>query len=199
MLDKTLPYYDIIMKADYATATVHKIIDLPDGYSYKLYEDGDEHKWAQLEKSVNEFNTTTDALAYFNKAFTPYKDELYKRMCFILNAKGQYVATSTAWYKEDEENHYPLLHWVSVSPDAQGLGLGKAIVVYALHQFLNVENVNDIYLHTQTWSAPAVGLYGKLGFYVSYDTFFGQSSDKEAKAILESVLKKEIIDIIYEQ
>ena len=197
MLDKSLPYYDIIMKADFATATAHKIIDLPDGYTYKMYEDGDEQKWAQVETSVGEFNSVDDALAYFNKVFAPYKEELYKRMCFILNAERHYVATATAWYRENETAHFPLLHWVSVSPDAQGLGLGRAVVVYALHQFLSTEIPKTIYLHTQTWSAPAVGLYGKLGFHVSYENFFGQSSDKEAKAVLETVLKKEIIDMIY--
>ena len=197
MLDKSLPYYDIIMKATYSSATTHKIIDLPKGYHYKFYEDGDELHWAKIETSVDEFENLDAALAYFHRVFAPHKDILSKRMCFILNAKNEYVATATAWYKEDETSHFPLLHWVSVLPSVQGLGLGKAIVVYALHQFLNVETSKTIYLHTQTWSAAAVALYAKLGFHITYDSFFMQTTDKEAKTILETVLKKEILAILF--
>jgi len=79
----------------------------------------------------------------------------------------------------------------------QGFGLGKAITIYALHQFLTLSDSKPIYLHTQTWSATAVAMYGKLGFKVSNEVFFQLSTRKEAKAVLERVLSKEVIDCVY--
>ena len=39
MLEKSLPYSDIIMKADHVTASTWKPAYLPDGYSFKMYEE----------------------------------------------------------------------------------------------------------------------------------------------------------------
>lgn len=69
MLEKSLPYSDIIMKADHVTASTWKPAYLPDGYSFKMYEEGDETAWADLETSVKEFSSREEALAYFQKVF----------------------------------------------------------------------------------------------------------------------------------
>lgn len=192
MLNKTIPYYDIIMKARKEDACFHPIIVLPAGFTYKMYEAGDEQHWAELETSVNEFENKSDALAYFNRVFMPYKDILASRMCFILDSDGNYVATASAWFKTNDERRYAVLHWVSTSPKAQGLGLGKAIVIYALSKFNDLEQESDIFLHTQTWSYIAVGLYGKLGFKITDEALLESKTDPKAYAVLEDYMRPDL-------
>ena len=65
MLDKTLPYYNIIMKRQEGTKTPNPI--LPKGFSFNLYTEGDEIYWAKIETLVGEFDSIEEALDYFGK------------------------------------------------------------------------------------------------------------------------------------
>lgn len=199
MLDKNLPYMDIIMKATKEIACTQPISQLPEGYSYHMYKAGDEIAWAELETSVEEFDSFEDALTYFNRVFMPYQDILQERMCFIKDENDHFVSTATAWFKQDDKKRYALLHWVSTSPQKQGLGLASAIVKYALSRFNEVEpNESEIFLHTQTWSYKAIGLYYKYGFKITKDALLDCSSDMGCIPILEKELPKEMMKNIIE-
>ena len=194
-MDKSLPFYDIIMKA--------KMQDWPkpslkEGYAFKNYEDGDEEAWAKLETSVGEFDCIDDARAYFAKTFLPYKQELYERMFFIVDEKNVVVATASAWFKDDENRHYAILHWVSTSPHHQGKGLGKAIVGYALHHFPKIENEKEVFLHTQTWSYNALGIYARFGFKITQDPLVHYTTDMRCIPVLRQVIPDEMMDNLVE-
>lgn len=200
MLEKDLPYMDIIMKADKEVAVNHPLSQLPEGYSYHMYKDGDEIAWAELETSVEEFETFEDALTYFNRVFMPFQDTLHERMCFIVNEEGKFVSTASAWFKEDDKRRYALLHWVSTAPDEQGKGLASAIVKYALSKFKTLEpEEKEIFLHTQTWSYKAVGLYNKLGFYITKTPLLDCETNMDCIPILEKELPKELMQNIMER
>ncbi|MBQ4335586.1 MAG: GNAT family N-acetyltransferase, partial [Lentisphaeria bacterium] len=62
MLDKSLPYYDIIMKMPGRNLLSLPEPVLPEGYSFRLYKPGDEYAWARLESQVLEFPTHGKAL-----------------------------------------------------------------------------------------------------------------------------------------
>ena len=49
MLDKSLIYKDIVMCLPFEDLEDLKVPVLPDGYSYKMFESGDEIAWAKLE------------------------------------------------------------------------------------------------------------------------------------------------------
>lgn len=197
-MNKNLPYYDIIMRCKKQSDI--KVHPLPEGYRFKAYEDGDEKHWASLENEVNEFETIDDALAYFNRTFMPYKEYLHDRMFFILDDKGNYVATTSAWFKDDDQRHYALIHWVSVSPTQQGKGLGSCIVSYALSQFVKVEPYeNEIFLHTQTWSYKAIALYYKYGFKITMTPLVNCYTDMKCMEVLKEVLPSELLDKLVEQ
>ena len=49
MLDKSLVYKDIVMCLPFEDLEDLKVPVLPDGYSYKMFESGDEIAWAKLE------------------------------------------------------------------------------------------------------------------------------------------------------
>ena len=167
MLDKTVPYQSIIMvlPADRLQAAAKPC--LPTGYAFRFYQPGDEKHWARIETAVLEFDTEAAALDYYSRVFLPDAAELPKRCVFVVDPDGMPVATATAWEDETPETgRQRILHWVSVLPDRQGLGLGKAVVQRALQVFAEQERKEDVYLHTQTWSHTAVQLYRKLGFLV---------------------------------
>ena len=196
-MNKQIPYYDVIMKAN--TIKDLQPLPLPTGYTYKNFTDGDEKHWVKLECEVDEFHCEEDAYAYFNRVFKPYPEQLKERMYFILDEKQNYVATASAWFKDDATRHYALVHWVSVSPTQQGKGLGKAIFHYVLYKFAQVEaNETEIFLHTQTWSYKAIGLYGKYGFRITHTPLLKQTTNWECIPVLKTVLDNDVVDALIE-
>ena len=162
MLDKNIAYKNIIMRLDGRPKSVEAA--LPTGYSFKLFEPGDEKHWAEIEASVLEFDSPQSAEDYFTRSYLPRAHELAKRCVFVLTPAGKPVATATAWYEESELGRQATLHWVSATPTHQGRGIGRAVTVKALALMRILEPGLPIWLHTQTWSHIAVRLYHSLGF-----------------------------------
>ena len=196
-MNKNIPYYDIIMRCtDFHNV---KIAPLPMGFHFKFYEDGDEYYWAKLETDVNEFENIDSALDYFHRTFTPFKEFLFNRMIFVIDPNGEYVATSTAWFKDDDKRHYALLHWVCVSLKQRSNGLGNCVVSYALANFITLEPYEkEVFLHTQTWSFKAIGLYYKFGFKITDQKLVNSVTDFDALSVLKEVLPKKITDHLIE-
>jgi RimJ/RimL family protein N-acetyltransferase len=165
MLDKSLTFYHFIMKMPRERLALMPEPKLPEGYTFAMYEDGNEVDWARLESLVLEFPSQEKALEYFNREYRdPYRNELYKRCVFVKNPEGKVVATTTAWFMDTSLGHRGWLQWISTDPAEQGKGLGKAVIIKAMQLFKDVEPNSDIYLHTQTWSHTAIYLYHKIGF-----------------------------------
>lgn len=191
MLIKSVPFKHIYMKIDAKDVPKIEVPNLPDGYTYRFYQEGDREKWAKLELAVGEFETLEAALARYDSEFTAEGERFKKiaetfdvgieavkgRQVFIENPQGEVVATTTAWIGIKDGEYQPMLHWVSVSPECQGLGLGRAIVSKAMSLFSTLDPGKDVMLHTQTWSYPAVVLYHKLGFYLCQTEGFRPDND----------------------
>ena len=166
MLDKNVPYFDVIMCLPDGEA-LPPVPALPPGYAYKLFEPGDEEGWCGTETSVGEFDSDGQAMEYFRREFAPYPKELLRRMAFIADESGILIANAAAWWRVDaERGAVPLLHWVAVRPSHQGKGLGRAVTCKALSLFSgpSVKEKGDIWLMTQTPSHVAIDLYVSLGF-----------------------------------
>lgn len=165
MLDKSLEYFDFIMKMPCERIEHLPPARLPEGYTFALYQDGNEHDWARLESLVGEFASEEKALEYFKREYQdPFSDKLRQRCVFVKNPAGRIVATATAWFMPSSLGNRGWLQWISTDPAEQGKGLGKAVIIKALQLFPQYEPGSDIYLHTQTWSHKAIYLYHKLGF-----------------------------------
>ncbi|MGX7173924.1 GNAT family N-acetyltransferase [Enterococcus ratti] len=176
MLDKRVPYAEIWMTRPISEAL--PIVSLPEGYHFESYTVGDEKEWARIEASVGEFATKAQGLAYFQRVFSPYLQQLKQRMLFVATDAGEKVATCTAWYKKRKDGTYPLFHWLAVTPPHQGKGIAKALTVEVLRLFQEVEVQGPIYLHTQTWSHLAIRLYQQLGFSISSENFSGSQNSE---------------------
>ena len=191
MLDKSIPYAEFWMYRSRDLPVTE--LSLPEGFHFDYYQAGDEHDWAAIETAVLEFDNKTEALAYFNKTFFPYPEELKQRMVFVTTNLGEKVGTCSAWWKETAKgDRYPLIHWVAIKPSYQGMGLAKAMVNHVLKILQDLEQSSLIYLHTQTWSYAAIRLYQKLGFDISTKTIDGSPNTdyQKAKAILAELETK---------
>lgn len=192
MLDKSIPYKHVFMKASAETiaAAVHGI--LPEGYRFKHYVPGDEIHWARIETSVGEFDSESAALEYFAKEFGPYPEKMRERSVFVVNPAGIPVATATAWTHLNKIGDRATVHWVSALPSEQGKRLGQAVVQEVMTIFAEKQPGEEVWLHTQTWSHKAICLYHKLGFAVAAAepvlTEAYQYDPQPAFAVLEAVM-----------
>ena len=165
MLDKSLQYFDFIMKMPKERIGALPEITLPPGYTLDFYKAGDDQAWARLEALVLEFVSEEKALEYFRKNYSvPFTPQLEQRCVFVRDASGKAVSTATAWFMSSSLGNRGWLQWISTDPEHQGRGLARAVITKALQLFPKYEPFSDIYLHTQTWSHKAIYLYHKLGF-----------------------------------
>lgn len=184
MLDKSIKYYDIIMKRD--AGSYVPCFELPEGFRFASFQKGDEKHWADIETSVQEFDSEAKALAYFNKEFRMTK-EMELRCFFIQNEMQEKIATFTVWWDYIGKRRVPKVHWVSVRPECQGLGLGKTLVCEGMRRFIEIEGDVDIYLHTQTWSYKAINIYSKFGFYITDERGLGGCENLDYNKALEII------------
>lgn len=192
MLDKTIPYYNILMKCPYISRD--KAIYLPYGYTFKTYEDGDEAAWADIERAAGDFEDITkeETVDYFRKQYFPHKEELYERCMFALDEKKKPVGTCMAWFDNKDNKRAASIHWLCVSPRIQGKGIGRALLWKTMSLFESKGEV-PVYLHTQPWSFQAVSLYLSAGFYaMKSETFAGfENQYSLAAEVLKEYLSSE--------
>jgi mycothiol synthase len=132
---------------------------LPQGYVLRPMQ-ADE-VWAYLAV-MNASNYAGEAdQAWFERAFAsdPEYDPAHLRIIW----KGeQPVAAAAGWHEEIEGERWGVVHWVGVAHSERGRGLGRAIVLAALHH-LHQRGFARATLVTQVWRLPAIATYLQLG------------------------------------
>jgi len=136
---------------------------LPAPFSTRIFVEGDERAWAEVETLAGEFADRGKALEHHRKEFGGKADELCDRCFFLLDPAGDPIGTATAWYNSDFlGGGYGRLHWVAIVPEWQGKNLAKPLVSAAM-QGLALRH-ECAYLTTQTTSFKAVKIYFDFGF-----------------------------------
>ena len=127
MLDKSLPMcYVLMVKED---TEVYPRYSLPDGYSFKFYEKGDEKTWVEIEMTVGQFQTMEEGLASFNVEFVEgHTLQPEERIFFVIDSNGKAVATGALWNGEWKGETKQRMHWIAVDESCKGKGIAKAIV-----------------------------------------------------------------------
>ena len=193
MLDRTIPYYNMILRCD---RVLPMEISLQEGYAIRGYRAGDEDAWAELEYGCGDFAAAAEAKAYFVGKYLTDPALAAERVFFLTAPDGSIAGSVICW--EDDRQGLPVmsLHWLIVREDEQGKGLGEALCRHALRIFRRIDNSRPVYIHTQPWSWKAVLLYVKLGFKLQAEDTFAAYENQYAQAMqtLQGVLTQEQYD-----
>lgn len=192
MLDKSIPYYPVIMVKSLQTA--YPRYSLPNGYKFVPYNNGLEKEWATLQYETGQIESLDAAMHRFKKEYLPLL-ELAKKNCWFVCVEktNEIVATASLW----RGNHFGIqldrIHWVAVKNNYNGKGLAKALLTKVLER----SHSEIIYLTTQTWSYPAICLYFKFGFsaYLGSKPIYWEQSDYETnREIAWKIIKRKLVD-----
>ncbi len=181
MLDKSMPYYSVIMKKPAETPLIPWRV--PTGFGLSFYTRGMERKWASIETAVGEFSEVAEAERYFSIHYFPFQIQLSRRMLFAHAKDGTVAGTITAWWNHTGRRRDPSIHWLAVHPNFQKLGLGRSLISECLSILCDLEGRSDVWLHTQTWSHAAIRLYLEAGFKIVKDEIFAEYTNESGKAI----------------
>ena len=180
MLDRTIPFYNTILKcSDYK----QKEVVLPDGYSIVTYRPGLEREWARLEFSIGDFGSLDEAEQYFTNTYLKDPD-MFSRILFALDKDNDVAGSCIAWQDLKGESQASSLHWLVVDENHQGLGLGRALSTAVMNIYAGQESL-PVYIHTQPWSWKAILLYLSLGFKLQKTDTFSHYENEYDKAIIE--------------
>jgi len=89
--------------------------------------------------------------------------QYHPRGVMFIRREGALCATAFCWLDDPDEKETGRVHWVGVSPEYRGLGLGRQVTLAVLHHMREVA-LSRAMLETQTFRIPAVRLYLGMGF-----------------------------------
>ena len=182
MLDRSIPYYNIIMRCD----CFKPLPESARGITVRNYQRGDEKHWAEIEYSIGDFPSVDEAERYFRMHYT---NEIEERCFFAEDKDKNVIGTCIAWRDLKEEGYVSSLHWLAVAPKYQSKGAGKALL-NAVMNYYRKNRFMPVYLHTQPWSYKAIKLYLTAGFKIMKTDTFAAYKNEYEEAI--SVLKNYI-------
>lgn len=160
--DDRIQYFNLLLERNTERIPHY---DLPEGYHFEFYKDGDRDAWIEIEKSAKEFVSFEQGLAAWDKYYLGREHELPGRMIFAVNEIGEKAATATAFYDIDSGDDHATgwLHWVSVKRSHQGRGLSKPLISRTLERLKEL-GYTRIKIPTQTTSWLACKIYLDFGF-----------------------------------
>ena len=196
MLDRTIPFYNTILRCDNYQ---HKDVVLPKGFSIVSYKNGYEKAWAELEYSIGDFDSLEDAENYFVETYLQ-KRELQSNILFLLNSDDAVIGSCIAWQDKRGDDFVYSLHWLVVDEEYHGRGLGKALCYATMNIFKEQKNL-PVYIHTQPWSWKAIFLYLSIGFKLQKTDTFSHYENEYHKAMtaLKRVVTSKQFELLQEQ
>lgn len=189
MLDRSIPYYNIILKCNsyHPSKTM-----LPKGYYFRNYTEGDENAWARLEYEIGDFSSIDEARKYFIDTYCEHLSELKKRCIFAVNDNNKIIGSCIAWKDKKDGQTVSSLHWLVVSPHYQGKKIGTTLCCKTMELF-NKLNEFPVYIHTQPWSYKTIFLYIHQGFLLQITDTFANYDNQYLLAMktLKNILSKQ--------
>ena len=139
------------------------LVPLRDGFSFRPWQPDDKQTWAEIETAAKEFPSLEAALRRFTDEFTGFEAELQSRCLILQTEDGKPIGTAMGWYNEEfRDGSYGRLHWVSITPEYQGLGLARPLITRAI-DVMKRQHIKA-YLNTYTVNHKAIRLYLDYGF-----------------------------------
>lgn len=183
-LDNTIKYYELLMV--YNDTSKCQRYDLPIGFHYEFFQDGDELDWVNIHIESGEFTSIEQGIEYFHTFYDYFKDDLDKRCVFIVDDKSQEkVGTATISLLSDTSLGYDAtVDWVAIKKRYQGRKLARPLISKFI-KIANDLNHDKLLLHTQTTTWLAAKLYLDFGF-IPFNT-----DEKEGWQILKTLTNHE--------
>ena len=161
-IEKTLEYHELLMV--YEDTSKFKDDTLPEGFYYEFYQPGDEEEWSWIHIKSGEFMSMEEGIKTFHDFYDSFIEELPRRLFFVVNSKGEIVATATISRLEEPEFGYnAAVDWFAIKKEYQGFKLSKPMI----KKFIKLAHElghHKIILHIQTHTWLAAKLYLDLGF-----------------------------------
>ena len=135
------------------------IIEIPDNYKLRTYQEGDDAHWAEIiNSSFGGNRTVKDTYSQIIDCpqFSP--DGL-----FFITQDDQPIGTACAWKRDTNETEIGYLHMVGVKPDHSGRRLGKWVSLAVMHYFFD-HSFKCVISETDDFRIPAVKTYLNLSF-----------------------------------
>jgi GNAT superfamily N-acetyltransferase len=136
---------------------------LPDGYSIRPYEPGDEKHWIEIHLDAEKYVEATPAL--YEEYFGSDEAELRARQFYLYHG-GEVVGTSSAWYdKSYKDGTWGRVHWLAIRTAHQGKGLSRPLLSHTLLVMKELGHTKAV-LTTLRRRLIAVKLYENYGFKI---------------------------------
>ncbi len=137
-------------------------VRFPEGYSYRVFQPGDELQWARIAFEAEQFPSIPEASAYFHDEFMSHIDRVLQGCFFCCDSNGIPVGTATAWFCTHDGMEQGMLRWVVVLKKHQGEGLCRPLVGLAVQTL--AQRYERACLYTQTTSFKGIRVYLDMGF-----------------------------------
>ena len=162
-IDNTINYYELLMYYD--DTSKNNVYELPKGYHYEFYKDGDVGDWVDINLSSGLITSKRKAHEYFYLFFNSFINKLNERCIFIVDdSTKEKIGTVTISLLDNEEYGYGAsVDWFAIKKEHQGKKLSKPFI----SKFISLANKlghDKIILHTQTTTPLAAKLYLDSGF-----------------------------------
>lgn len=163
-LDNTIKYYELIMT--YNDTSRYEYYQLPAGFHFAFYEDGDEEEWINIHIESGEFTSYEEGHKYFHNFFGHFLEDLPNRCIFIIDDEtNQKIASVTISPPNRESNDHAIIDWLAITRAYQGKHLSKPLLSKAI-RVANLLHHHKLILHTQTTTWLAVKIYLDFGFEI---------------------------------
>ena len=161
--DERIQYFQLMLERSAQEPILS--YQLPGGYHFAFYREGDEAEWISIEISAHEIQTPEQGKEVFQRYFGQWHAELCSRMVFVLNEDGEKVATGTAWWdiRTPGPSNDGWLHWIAVREDVQGLGIARPLIAFVM-QLMKQYGAKRFIVPTQTTTWLACRIYLDMGF-----------------------------------
>lgn len=164
MHDRSLKFIDLYM----LYPDLNEIPDypLPPGYSFRLYSDGDEQTWIDIEVDAGEIPNVEEGHKTFMQFYGEDIEKLKTRCLFLLDPAGYEIGTATGFYMKDPIDDPEItghLHWVAIRQAHRGRGLAKPLIAEAM-KVMQRHGHQKAFLHSQTHTWLACTIYQSLGW-----------------------------------
>lgn len=134
---------------------------IPEGFFIRSLRESELDIWKRIH--FDKPQTAEEYQPYMEEWFEHHyaaRRALFFERCQVICDSSDRVLGTCFWWEHEEV--IPTLHWFKVIREAEGQGLGRALLTHVMRDI--PKGMYPVYLHTQTSSMRAIKLYTDFGF-----------------------------------